>query len=103
MYLLLNPPIPFLSSHSHPKQMQCCGINGYKDWAEYPYGNGTNVADGCCRNQTLGCGVDMLINPNVTDLVYSRGCLTFVTSAFGTICLALGILTFALVCFQVRE
>ncbi|XP_050734552.1 23 kDa integral membrane protein-like [Eriocheir sinensis] len=80
--------------------MECCGINGYEDWAQYPYGNGTNVADGCCIDETVGCGVNMLINPNATELVFTRGCLSFVTGAFSAICLALSILTFALVLVQ---
>lgn len=82
--------------------MNCCGINSYKDWASFTYGNGTNVADGCCRNQTAGCGEGLLLDPDVKDLVYTRGCLSFVTKAFDVICLTLGILTFALVCVQVR-
>ncbi|KAK8380661.1 hypothetical protein O3P69_007938 [Scylla paramamosain] len=80
--------------------MHCCGIVSYTDWANFTYGNNTNVADGCCRNQTLGCGEGLLQNPQVEDLVYMKGCLSFVVNAFDAICLTLGILTFALVCFQ---
>ncbi|XP_045109349.1 CD63 antigen-like [Portunus trituberculatus] len=80
--------------------MHCCGIISYTDWANFTFGNNTNVADGCCRNQTVGCGEDLLQDPDVEDLVYTTGCLSFVVNAFDAICLTLGILTFALACFQ---
>lgn len=87
----LTNDLDYLQHSTH-----CCGINSYEDWAKFTYGNGTNVADGCCRNQTEGCGEGLLQDPNVKDLVYTTGCLSFVTKAFDAICLALGILTFAL-------
>lgn len=80
--------------------MHCCGIISYTDWDNFTYGNRTNVADGCCRNQTVGCGEGLLEDPDVEDLVYTTGCLSFIVNAFDAICLALGILTFALACFQ---
>ncbi|KAG0711068.1 Tetraspanin-6 [Chionoecetes opilio] len=62
--------------------IHCCGINAYTDWANFAYGNGTSVADGCCRNMTAGCGEKLLLDPDVEDLVYTKGCLSFVTKAF---------------------
>lgn len=80
--------------------IQCCGIIGYRDWANFTYGKSTNVADGCCRNQTVGCGKDLLLDPDVKHLVYTKGCLNFVTEVFYGICLMLGILSFFLICLE---
>ena len=43
----------------------------------------------------------LLQDPDVENLVYTKGCLAYVTKAFDSICLTLGILTFALVGVQV--
>ncbi|XP_071550269.1 23 kDa integral membrane protein-like [Panulirus ornatus] len=78
----------------------CCGIYDYQDWAHFRYGNGTNVADGCCRNRTQGCGMGLLQDPHVDKKVYTVGCLAFVTSALNGVCTALIILTLAIASIQ---
>lgn len=81
-------------------EIQCCGIIGYRDWGNFTYGKNTNVADGCCRNQTAGCGEDLLLDPDVEHLVYTKGCLSFVTKLYYGIYLILVILSCFLICLE---
>ncbi|XP_042210922.1 CD63 antigen-like [Homarus americanus] len=80
--------------------LHCCGINGYEDWAHFKYGNGVNVADGCCKNDTEGCGLGALLDPHVREEVYQVGCLSFITEAFGAISMMLAVLTIILASVQ---
>lgn len=111
-FLISNMKIIFNEYGGHDEQItndldfiqhntHCCGIYGYKDWVDFNYGNGTSVADGCCKNETVGCGVDLLENPNVEDLVYTSGCLAFLTRAFNSVCIGLGVITLILAGIQI--
>nr|XP_045590728.1 CD63 antigen-like isoform X1 [Procambarus clarkii] len=91
----LTYDLDFLQHNTH-----CCGIQGYEDWADFIYGNSTNVADGCCKNQTEGCGVGLLQDPQVKELVYTAGCLSFLTDALSGFCIALGVVTLVLASIQ---
>jgi len=55
--------------------LQCCGVNGYKDWANSTWSKGKNVPDSCCIAELTGCGADALVSPaHVT--IDQGGCLT---------------------------
>lgn len=65
--------------HNH----ECCGVAGYADWQNTPYGsqpNVTGVPDSCCIVRTDGCGHNIFKsevedkNSTVPPNIFSEGC-----------------------------
>merc|ERR1712111_251632 len=50
---------------------KCCGVEGFKDWENTPFSQGSNVPDSCCIQNTSGCGKGAIQNP---DNIYQEGC-----------------------------
>lgn len=52
----------------------------YTDWANTTFSQGgRNVPDSCCRDDTQGCGTNILVNPSMEDVekrIYTVGCVT---------------------------
>merc|ERR1712002_868896 len=58
-------------------ELKCCGVDSYKDWSGFAFGNSTgDVAEGCCLEETTGCGkgVANLDLEDAVKKVYVRGC-----------------------------
>lgn len=53
--------------------LQCCGVDGYTDWADSPFSQGKNVPDSCCVAEMEGCGENALNNPAT---ISQEGCLS---------------------------
>ena len=58
-------------------QMDCCGVEGPKDWPErsIAFNNTDSVPDSCCIENTDGCGVDVLKDETPSPKIYHTGCL----------------------------
>lgn len=85
-------------------QLQCCGVNGYKDWLNFTFGNGTgNVAMGCCIEQTNNCyeGVAYETEETAKKTVYIQGCYQAVKDDLQNVVVALGVTTLILGLVQV--
>ncbi|EDO47593.1 predicted protein [Nematostella vectensis] len=54
------------------KMEKCCGINGYEDWQQTPFANGSStlVPDSCCKKETKDCGSNF-----AQDDINTKGCL----------------------------
>ena len=50
---------------------QCCGVNGYEDWANTDIGRTDSVPDSCCETKIEECGKGKLRSPND---IYRDGC-----------------------------
>ncbi|XP_066971126.1 tetraspanin-4-like [Macrobrachium rosenbergii] len=61
-------------------EMNCCGINDYKDWFDTAFGNGTDVPDSCCLLVEEGCGKGMANAVDPDDDIITEGCLPTVIS-----------------------
>ncbi|XP_066951441.1 CD63 antigen-like [Macrobrachium rosenbergii] len=80
--------------------LQCCGVHNYTDWENFYYGQQHNnsVADGCCKNMTKGCGLDVLVDPDIASTIYTQGCFYAIkedakdaTIGLGVACLILAL------------
>lgn len=81
------------------QKLQCCGVNGYKDWLNFTFGNGTgNVAMGCCIEQTNNCyeGVAYETEETAKKTVYIQGCYQAVKDDLQNVVVALGVTTLIL-------
>ena len=59
------------------KNVECCGVENYKDW-ETRYNSSTTVPDSCCiSGQVEGCGVDYK-----KDQIFQDGCFTKFSDTF---------------------
>jgi len=58
------------------KNVKCCGVADYSDWANNPTLNSTkSVPDSCCKEISEGCGTGELKVTNPSDDIYTNGCL----------------------------
>lgn len=72
--------------------LECCGIDGYRDWQTVLTGTGGNsVPDGCCVEIVDGCGVDYFTKPGGED-IYKRGCLEATEEVLVSLRISLGAL-----------
>ena len=55
----------------HP-QIHCCGVDGYNDWAKTPFSQGKHIPDSCCKEYTVGCGLNRI--PDTEETVWHLGC-----------------------------
>lgn len=70
-------------------ESKCCGVDGFKDWATTDFSQGSNVPDSCCVQETVGCGVGAIANP---DNIYQEGCFAkFESTILGNVAWAIGI------------
>ena len=59
-----------------PSQVHCCGVKNYTDWSNTTFSKGVNVPDSCCKEYTVGCGLNMLLSPaDAEDRLYTVGCV----------------------------
>ena len=60
------------------EDLQCCGVDGYQDWAKSTgWNNQNDVPDSCCKNQTVGCGEGTIVdNPTWSNtwMIHTGGC-----------------------------
>jgi len=61
-------------------ELHCCGVDGYKDWKDSPFSQGTNLPDTCCMAEHTGCGKDQLSKPVDPEVIYPEGCLVKFTN-----------------------
>lgn len=54
-------------------EVQCCGVEGFKDWANTTIGVRGDVPDSCCIEHVESCGKGMLVG-NITE-IWTDGCL----------------------------
>lgn len=76
--------------------LECCGVASYKDWKDFSFGNVTgNVAEGCCKEMTEGCGDGMANVPEETakDTIFTQGCYERIKEDLTGVTLALGVTT----------
>jgi len=77
-------------------ELKCCGVESYKDWSEFTFGNGTgNVATGCCleMKDDCGAGVANLDIEEAQDKVYVRGCYPAIKDDLGGLTIGLGVIS----------
>jgi len=54
------------------EDLQCCGVDGYQDWAKSTgWNNQNDVPDSCCKAMTKGCGARSSIDQSN---IYTVGC-----------------------------
>lgn len=50
-------------------------MKNYTDWANTTFGQGKNVPDSCCKEYTVGCGVNKILSPDADEQLYTIGCV----------------------------
>ncbi|KAK7071782.1 Tetraspanin-9 [Halocaridina rubra] len=56
-------------------EMNCCGVEDYRDWFATSFGNGTDVPDTCCLLIAEGCGKGIANVVDPADDIIEEGCL----------------------------
>jgi len=70
-------------------ESQCCGVDGFQDWANTTFGKSGNVPDSCCIQEQVGCGTGAIANP---DKINQQGCFAkFEKTILGNVAWAIGI------------
>ncbi|XP_042227531.1 tetraspanin-4-like [Homarus americanus] len=64
-------------------EMNCCGVDSYKDWFPTDFGNGTDVPDSCCLVVEPGCGKNIASSVDPGDYIITEGCRLTVIHAIG--------------------
>lgn len=87
--------------------LHCCGVNGYDDWKQYPYGqrgNG-NVSRGCCLedddSDTCFMGRNDLTESEAAKYIYTRGCFEALKEDLQGVTIGLGVVLFIMAIVQV--
>ena len=59
------------------QEVQCCGVDGFRDWKKVGINSGNDVPESCCHIAFENCGRDALILDNPEYPIYNEGCLKF--------------------------
>lgn len=97
--------MPPFHNYESPFQLHCCGVNGYKDWLEFSYGNETgDVALGCCRDEDAENCYKGMANKDegvANKTIYTQGCYQAIKDDLQGVTIALGVVTVILGLVQV--
>jgi len=85
--------------------LECCGVNNYTDWRDYDWSKGENVADSCCRIESLGCGNKMALatEEDAEKKIYTQGCFYAIKEDLKDETIALGVILFLMAVVQVMS
>lgn len=91
------------ASLDHAQQdLHCCGVRNYTDWENYQYGqlHPNSVADGCCREFTKDCGLNVLSFGDIQDKIYTQGCFRAIENDIEGLAIWLGVICIILALVQ---
>lgn len=87
-------------------QLECCGVNNYTDWKEWPYGANGNVSRGCCKEDDGTSTCFMFKNdlpPSEAEkYIYTKGCYEAIKEDLSGVVVALCVIIFIMAVVEVR-